>query len=156
MTMKKTFKLKNKWLIFSFLIVQIMGCSDSEKVVVTFPLVEECQSKVIDVLETFRRKGVSKFEYKIANFSVPLISHSGIKSFVIMESKTMGQNDLIMLANNPIGACYPQDSYSINMNKEDFSTEFIKRNQVSNLLGVKRSYAVIEDEEMTVYFHFPR
>ncbi len=63
--------IKLKFLISSSLLIFLSSCSSENGnniARVTFPLLEERKTEVIDVLNDFQSRGVSEFEYMIENF----------------------------------------------------------------------------------------
>ncbi len=122
--------IKLKFLISSSLLIFLSSCSPENGnniARVTFPLLEERKTEVIDVLNDFQSRGVSEFEYMIENFSIPIHFQPNNKSFVTLQSKNMSDEDLMMMANNPILFCYLTAPYQEDLAVKGFENEFTEQ-----------------------------
>jgi hypothetical protein len=144
--------IKNICLILvSVTALSISGCNKSESLV-SFLLLEECENEVINVLENFKNDGISDFDYKISPFTISLYSHQSINKVVEMFSSTMHEDELVMIANNPIASCYPNASFNIPLNDQFFSEKILDEYRANTSSVLKPKYSVSDGKSVTVYY----
>lgn len=118
-----------------------------------FPLFKGCERTIKNDFDKNASK-IKGFQYSIKKFDITLISHPEIVGYVEMSVDAYGEEFLKAIANGPILDCYPNSSFSVNINEPNFSEdltgniEFEKR-RVPN----QNFYPTLKNDELTVFFN---